>query len=357
MADPKSSNSGTSRSPRPSGGTTTPSGTTSPRWCVPSDLRLRRPADSSRSSTGAGRCRLRQRQDGGPGADEEEGKTPPRGIGVLEDGRVGGAGDLRRGRGEQGGGGGLRDRSQQPHPRSAAAWASRTCLQIWDEEGLQRLLREIPDTGALLASLSANRPRCAPRGPGLRSRRRRRPAAARREEARHLPRVRDGVPAMSDLRLDFCSHDAAKHAVMRWHYSRTMPKCKLVKIGVWEDDRFRGAVIYGLGSNRHIARPFGLKDTEVCELVRVALAPWPRPPDLAVRGDLAQAPPPAIARPQARRLLRRRRPGPRGHHLPGRRLALPRRPAIRATSGSAERRAPANPLRPLRPPGAVASPG
>ena len=40
---------------------------------------------------------------------------------------------------------------------------------------------------------------------------------------------------MTTLRLDFCSHDAAKHAVMRWHYSRQMPKAKLVKVGVWED--------------------------------------------------------------------------------------------------------------------------
>jgi hypothetical protein len=78
---------------------------------------------------------------------------------------------------------------------------------------------------------------------------------------------------MTALRLDFCSHDAARHAVMRWHYSRQMPKAKLVKVGVWEDDKFRGAIIYGLGANRHIARPFGLTDTEACELVRVALAP------------------------------------------------------------------------------------
>lgn len=78
---------------------------------------------------------------------------------------------------------------------------------------------------------------------------------------------------MSTLRLDFCSHDAARYAVMRWHYSRAMPKAKLVKVGVWEDDKFRGAIIFGLGANRHIARPFGLKDTEVAELVRVALAP------------------------------------------------------------------------------------
>ena len=76
---------------------------------------------------------------------------------------------------------------------------------------------------------------------------------------------------MSDLRLDFCSHDAARHAVMRWHYSRRMPKCKLVKIGVWEDGRFCGAIIYGLGANRHLASPFGLESTEAVELVRVAL--------------------------------------------------------------------------------------
>lgn len=78
--------------------------------------------------------------------------------------------------------------------------------------------------------------------------------------------MRDG------LHLDFCSHEAAKHAVMRWHYSRRMPKSKLVRIGVWENDRFVGAIIYGLGANRHLARPFGLTDTEACELVRVALA-------------------------------------------------------------------------------------
>ena len=78
---------------------------------------------------------------------------------------------------------------------------------------------------------------------------------------------------MTDLRLDFCSHDAAKHAVLRWHYSRTMPKAQLLKIGVWEDDKFRGAILFGLGANRHLARPFGLRDTQACELVRVALAP------------------------------------------------------------------------------------
>lgn len=78
---------------------------------------------------------------------------------------------------------------------------------------------------------------------------------------------------MTDLRLDFCSHEAAKHAVHRWHYSRQMPAAKLVRIGVWEGGRFVGVILYGSGANRHLSSPFGLQPTEACELVRVALAP------------------------------------------------------------------------------------
>ena len=77
----------------------------------------------------------------------------------------------------------------------------------------------------------------------------------------------------TDFQLGFCSHDAAKHAVLRWHYSRQMPAAKLVRIGVWEKGRFVGAILYGSGANRHLANPFGLKPTQACELVRVALAP------------------------------------------------------------------------------------
>lgn len=80
------------------------------------------------------------------------------------------------------------------------------------------------------------------------------------------------------LRLDFCAHEAAKAAVMRWHYSRCMPAAKLVRIGVWEDGRFVGAILYGSGANRHLSRPFGLKPTQACELVRVALAPGRKNP-------------------------------------------------------------------------------
>ena len=41
-----------------------------------------------------------------------------------------------------------------------------------------------------------------------------------------------------NLHLDWCSHKAAKYAVEHWHYSKRMPKSKLVKIGVWENNVF-----------------------------------------------------------------------------------------------------------------------
>lgn len=75
----------------------------------------------------------------------------------------------------------------------------------------------------------------------------------------------------SSLRLDWCSHEAAKYAVEHWHYSKTMPVGKLAKVGVWEDGRFIGCVLFGQGNNQYQGNALGLRNIEVCELVRVAL--------------------------------------------------------------------------------------
>ena len=75
-----------------------------------------------------------------------------------------------------------------------------------------------------------------------------------------------------DLRLDWCSHQAAKYAVEHWHYSRAMPTPPLVRVGVWEGGAFIGCVLFSRGANRHLGSPYGLAVTEVAELTRVALA-------------------------------------------------------------------------------------
>lgn len=79
------------------------------------------------------------------------------------------------------------------------------------------------------------------------------------------------MSSRTDLKLDWCSHEAAKFSVFHWHYSKKMPAGKLVRIGVWENQKFIGCVLFGRGANRNIGKPFGLKQTEICELVRIAL--------------------------------------------------------------------------------------
>jgi len=73
------------------------------------------------------------------------------------------------------------------------------------------------------------------------------------------------------LKLDWCSHAAARYACEKWHYSKKMPVFKTVKMGVWEDGVFVGAIIFGCGSTPEIGKPFGMPAQQVCELVRVAL--------------------------------------------------------------------------------------
>ncbi len=75
-----------------------------------------------------------------------------------------------------------------------------------------------------------------------------------------------------DLKLDWCSAKAARFACEHWHYSKTMPVNKLVKIGVWEYEKYIGVVIFGVGASANIHRQFDLTRFEVCELVRVALS-------------------------------------------------------------------------------------
>ena len=79
------------------------------------------------------------------------------------------------------------------------------------------------------------------------------------------------VQKTKTLNIAPCSFDASRAAVMRWHYSKSMPSGKLVRYGVWEDNQFVGSVIYGRGATPTVYKRIGMKQTEACELVRVAL--------------------------------------------------------------------------------------
>jgi len=74
-----------------------------------------------------------------------------------------------------------------------------------------------------------------------------------------------------DLKLDWCSHAAAKYAVEHWHYSKLCPVGKQARLGVWEDRLFIGVVLFMPGANNHLVTGYGLTPFEGAELVRVAL--------------------------------------------------------------------------------------
>ena len=74
------------------------------------------------------------------------------------------------------------------------------------------------------------------------------------------------------LKLDWCSHAAAKYAVEHWHYSRSLPPPPHVRVGAWEDGTFIGLVLFSRGATPELLRPYGLAADEGCELVRVALS-------------------------------------------------------------------------------------
>ena len=73
------------------------------------------------------------------------------------------------------------------------------------------------------------------------------------------------------LKIDWCSPQAAKYACEHWHYSASYPSAGATSVGVWENDLFVGAIIFGYGANNHIGCPYGLTQHEVCELTRVAM--------------------------------------------------------------------------------------
>jgi hypothetical protein len=74
-----------------------------------------------------------------------------------------------------------------------------------------------------------------------------------------------------ELKIDWCTHEAAKYAVENWHYSKSLPAGKSAKVGAWENGRFIGCVFFSLGANPHLASPYGIGKFEACELTRVAL--------------------------------------------------------------------------------------
>lgn len=73
------------------------------------------------------------------------------------------------------------------------------------------------------------------------------------------------------LKLAWATHEAAKFACENWHYSGRMPAGKIVKIGVWENDEFKGVILFSRGASPFLLKRYGISQYEGCELTRVAM--------------------------------------------------------------------------------------
>lgn len=71
--------------------------------------------------------------------------------------------------------------------------------------------------------------------------------------------------------LKKASYKAIRYACMNFHYSKAVPLSQCAYSVFNSKNDWCGVIIYSIGANNSIAKPFGLNQGQVCELVRVAL--------------------------------------------------------------------------------------
>lgn len=75
----------------------------------------------------------------------------------------------------------------------------------------------------------------------------------------------------TELKVDWASIEATRYACENFHYSKSVPVPPLVKIGAWENGKFIGVVVFSRGASSNLLKPYGLEQSEGCELTRIAL--------------------------------------------------------------------------------------
>ena len=72
------------------------------------------------------------------------------------------------------------------------------------------------------------------------------------------------------ITLKRATPEAVRYACLNFHYAKAVPSSSYA-YNVYNDGVWCGCIVYGGGANHYIAAPFGMKNGEVFELVRVAL--------------------------------------------------------------------------------------
>jgi len=73
------------------------------------------------------------------------------------------------------------------------------------------------------------------------------------------------------MRLEKASSKAIKYACLNFHYAKAVPSVSLAYSVFNNLNEWCGVVCFGLGATNNIAKPYGLNQGQVIELVRMAL--------------------------------------------------------------------------------------
>lgn len=73
------------------------------------------------------------------------------------------------------------------------------------------------------------------------------------------------------LKIDWATYESAKYACQNWHYSKCLPVGKMLKFGVWENDKFIGVILFSYGATPNLGKPYNLTQQQCVELTRIAL--------------------------------------------------------------------------------------
>ena len=73
------------------------------------------------------------------------------------------------------------------------------------------------------------------------------------------------------MRLTLATYKAVKYSCLHFHYSKAIPMA-LCSFNIYNDrEEWCGCIVYSPGANQNQGKKFGLKQGQVCELVRMAL--------------------------------------------------------------------------------------
>ena len=73
------------------------------------------------------------------------------------------------------------------------------------------------------------------------------------------------------MRLEKASHKAIQYACKMFHYAKTVPNVGLAYSVFNDKKEWCGVICFGMGATNNIGMPYGLKQGQVIELVRMAM--------------------------------------------------------------------------------------